>query len=137
MANDTATTLEQDVKQASVKQAAPKVKVPAFEIEPEQAVAILNADTLTLIGKMFTAQDEYENEAKYSRKFLHLATVAFARQTCRTMIEAWKREIHKVSDLHPTWSQEQCESELLQSRKKQAQKAMVDVAVSLLKSEFK
>ena len=106
-------------------------------LKVDQSAVVLNVDTMAIVGKMYTAQDDIANESKYIRTFIHTAVIAGAKQECRRISGVWENAITKENKLHPTWSRERAEQELLQSRKMQELKALVDVAVSLLKTEFK
>jgi len=130
------TTVEQDVKQASAKQTDKSRTVPVT-LNEDQSAVILNSDTMEIVSKMYTAQDDIANEAKYIRTFVHSAVVAGAKQECRRLVGVWENAITKENKLHPAWSREKAEAELLQSKKMQELKALVDVALSLLKTEFK
>jgi hypothetical protein len=129
------TTVEQDVKQASAKQ--DKQRTIPVTLNEDQSAVILNSDTMEIVSKMYTAQDDIANETKYIRTFVHSAVVAGAKQECRRLVGVWENAITKENKLHPSWSRERAESELLQSKKMQELKALVDVALSLLKTEFK
>lgn len=136
MANDTAkVTLESSVKQATDNK--PKERPITVTLLEDQTAVILNSDTMAIVDKMYTAQDDIANESKYVRTFIHSAVVAGAKQECRRLVGVWENAITKENKLHPTWSRERAEQELLQSKKMQELKALVDVAVSLLKTEFK
>lgn len=135
MSTETKTTIENDVKQAGQKKEATRT-VPVT-LEADQSAVIVNSDTMAIVDKMYTTQDDVANESKYIRTFMHGAVLAAAKQECRRLQGIWKNAIHKESDLHPTWTAEKCELELLQSKKMQNLKAQVDVALSLLKTEFK
>ena len=130
---DTKATIEQDVKQAA-KQATRTVPVT---LESDQSAVIVNSDTMEIVSKMYTAQDDIANENKFIRTFIHSAVTAGAKQECRRIVGVWENAITKENKLHPAWSREKAESELLQSKKMQELKALVDVALSLLKTEFK
>ena len=127
-------TLESAVSQASGKAKEHTVSVTLLD---DQSAVILNTDTMAIVGKMFAAQDDIVNESKYIRTFIHSAVTAGAEQECRRLVGVWENAITKENKLHPTWSRERAEQELLQSRKMQEFKALVDVALSLLKTEFK
>lgn len=129
------TTLETSVKQA-VKTAREQHTVNVT-LESDQSAVILNSDTMDIVSKMFTSQDDIANENKYIRTFVHTAVISGAKQECRRLVNVWENAITKENKLHPTWSREQAEAELLQSKKMQELKAQVDVASSLLKTEFK
>lgn len=136
MANDTAkVTLDSGVKQANDNK--PKERPITVTLLEDQTAVILNNDTMAIVDKMYTAQDDIANESKYVRTFIHSAVVAGAKQECRRLVGVWENAITKENKLHPTWSRERAEQELLQSKKMQELKALVDVAVSLLKTEFK
>lgn len=128
-----ATTIEQDVKQAKQD----KTHTVPVTLTDEQTAVVLNSDTMTLVSKMFASQDNIAHEAKYTRTFIHTAVIAAAKQECRRIANVWENAITKENKLHPTWSRERAEQELLESRKMQELKAQVDIAVSLLKTEFK
>lgn len=134
-ANETKQTLETSVKQANDNK--PKPAAVTVTLLEDQTAVILNSDTMAIVDKMYTAQDDIANESKYVRTFLHSCVVAGAKQECRRLVGVWENAITKENKLHPTWSRERAEQELLQSKKMQELKALVDVAVSLLKTEFK
>lgn len=134
-ANETKQTLETSVKQANDNK--PKPAAVTVTLLEDQTAVILNSDTMAIVDKMYTAQDDIANESKYVRTFIHSAVVAGAKQECRRLVGVWENAITKENKLHPTWSRERAEQELLQSKKMQELKALVDVAVSLLKTEFK
>jgi hypothetical protein len=115
----------------------PKEAKITVTVASDQQAVVLNADTMAIIDKMYTSQDDIANESKYIRSFIHGAVVAGAKQECRRLQNVWENAITKENKLHPTWSREQAETELLQSKKMKEFKSLVDVAVSLLKTEFK
>lgn len=136
MSNDTAkVTLESSVKQATDNK--PKERPVTVTLLEDQIAVILNSDTMAIVERLFTTQDNYSNESKYIRVFMHTAAVMCAKQECRRLVNEWENAITKENKLHPTWSRERAEQELLESKKMQQLKARVDVAVSLLKTEFK
>lgn len=126
-------TLENATKQASK----PVQKTVPVTLESDQSAVIVNSDTMEIVSKMYTAQDDIANESKFIRTFLHSCVTAGAKQECRRIVGVWENAITKENKLHPAWSREKAESELLQSKKMQELKALVDVALSLLKTEFK
>lgn len=128
-------SIEQDVKAASTKQ--DNTRTVPVTLTNDQTAVILNSDTMEIVNKMYTAQDDIANEAKYIRTFVHSAVVSGAKQECRRLVGVWENAITKENKLHPAWSRERAEQELLQSKKMQELKALVDVALSLLKTEFK
>jgi hypothetical protein len=105
--------------------------------DEQHAPVVLHVDTLAVVSKMFTSQSDFENESKYTRTFLHTAVLSAAKQECRRIINAWENAITKVNKLHPTMSREQAEAQLLESKKNKEIKSQVEIAVSLLKDEFK
>lgn len=128
-------TIENALKGASnVKNDTHTVSVT---VTGDQSAVVLNSDTMEIVNKMYTAQDDIANEAKYIRTFVHSAVVSGAKQECRRLVGVWENAITKENKLHPAWSRERAEQELLQSKKMQELKALVDVALSLLKTEFK
>lgn len=132
---ETKTTIENDVKQSTQKK--DDLRTISVSITKDQTAVVLNSDTMEIVSKMFTSQDDIANETKYTRTFIHSAVIAGAKQECRRLANVWENAITKENKLHPAWSREQAEQELLQSKKMQELKAQVDVAVSLLKTEFK
>lgn len=126
--------LESAVK-AAVKDS--KTRTTTVTLEQDQTAVILNSDTMEFVSKMYTAQDDISNESKFNRTFIHTAVLAGAKQECRRIVNVWENAITKENKLHPAWSREQAERELLQSKKMQELKSLVDVALSLLKTEFK
>lgn len=135
MSIETKNTIESDVRTASaVKNDTRTIPV---SVTKDQTAVVLNSDTMEIVSKMFTSQDDIANETKYTRTFIHSAVIAGAKQECRRLANVWENAITKENKLHPAWSREQSEQELLQSKKMQELKAQVDVAVSLLKTEFK
>jgi hypothetical protein len=115
----------------------PKEAKITVTVASDQQAVVLNADTMELVDKMFTSQDDIANETKFVRAFIHGAVVAGAKQECRRLQNEWENAITKENKIHPSWSREQSEAELLQRKKMQELKARVDVALSLLKTEFK
>lgn len=111
-----------------------EVKVTLAE---SQEAVIVHENTMQIIGKLFTAQDDIENESKYTRAFLHSAVLQAGKQECRRIQNLWETAVTNVTKLHPTMNREQAAAELLASRKMRELKARVDVATSLLKTEFK
>lgn len=135
MSIETKTSIEHDVKNASQKK--DETRTVPVTLTNDQSAVILNSDTMEIVNKMYTAQDDIANEAKYIRTFVHSAVVSGAKQECRRLVGVWENAITKENKLHPAWSRERAEQELLQSKKMQELKALVDVALSLLKTEFK
>lgn len=130
-----AKSIENEVKAASQKK--DETRTVPVTLTNDQSAVILNSDTMEIVNKMYTAQDDIANEAKYIRTFVHSAVVSGAKQECRRLVGVWENAITKENKLHPAWSRERAEAELLQSKKMQELKALVDVALSLLKTEFK
>ena len=128
-------SIENDVRQAS--QNKDETRTVPVTLTIDQTAVILNSDTMAIVGQMYTAQDNIANEAKYIRTFIHTAVLSGAKQECRRLVGVWENAITKENKLHPTWSRERAEQELLESKKMQELKALVDVALSLLKTEFK
>jgi len=133
--NNTQSTIEHDNKQASQKKE--ETRTMPVTLNSDQSAVILNSDTMAIVDKMYTAQDDIANEGKFVRTFIHTAVTMGAKQECRRIVGVWENAITKENKLHPSWSRERAESELLQSKKMQELKALVDVALSLLKTEFK
>lgn len=131
----TVETLESSVKN-SKRQDTKLITSPVTHDE-QHAPVVLHNDTLAIVTKMFTAQSDFENESKYTRTFMHSAVLGAAKAECRRIINSWENAVSKVSKLHPTQTREQCESMLLESKKNREIKAQVEIAVSLLKDEFK
>lgn len=129
------TPLETSVKNASA--AKDKVRTVSVSLNEGQSAVIVNDDTLDIVNKMFATQDDLANESKYQRRFLHTATIMLAKQESRRVVNEYENAITKENKLHPAWSREKAEEEILQSKKMQNLKARVDVALSLLKTEFK
>lgn len=129
-------SIETAVKQATKHAKAEPTKV-TVTIESDQTAVILNSDTMEIVSKMYTSQADIASENKYIRTFVHTAVINGAKQECRRLVNVWENAITKENKLHPTWSREQSEQELLQSKRMQELKAQVDVAASLLKTEFK
>jgi hypothetical protein len=128
------TSIESAVKEAVAQS---KERIVPVTVKEDQEAVVLNADTMAMVNRMFSAQDDIANESKFTRTFIHTAVLAGAKQECRRISGVWENAITKENKLHPAWSREKAESELLQSRKMQELKALVDVAQSLLKTEFK
>lgn len=105
--------------------------------DEQHTPVVLHNDTVAVISKMFAAQSDFENESKYMRTFMHTAVLSAAKQECRRIINVWENAVSKVSRLHPTMTREQCEAQLLESKKNREIKARVEIAASLLKDEFK
>lgn len=130
----------QEIVQQEEKQAPSKkqqlIETKVSHDEQHSAVALHN-DTLAVVSKMFAAQSDFENESKYLRTFMHTAVLNAAKAECRRIANAWENAVSKVSRLHPTMTREQCEAQLLESKKNREIKAQVEIAVSLLKDEFK
>lgn len=126
-------TIENDVRSTKKDE----TRTVPVTLTNDQSAVILNSDTMEIVNKMYTAQDDIANEAKYIRTFVHSAVVSGAKQECRRLVGVWENAITKENKLHPAWSRERAELELLQSKKMQELKALVDVALSLLKTEFK
>lgn len=129
-------SLENAVKSAA--QASKKeLKTTPVTHDEQHSPVILHNDTIAVLGKMFTAQDDYDNESKYQRTAMHTAVLGWAKAECRRIQNAWENAITKVNKLHPTMSREDCEKQLLESKKNKEFYAQVQVATSLLKDEFK
>lgn len=137
--NNGTQSIEQDVKQSAQGNKAKEVKPITTPVthDEQHAPVVLHNDTLSIVTKMFTAQSDYENESKYTRTFMHTAVLQAAKAECRRIINAWENAVSKVSRLHPTETREKCEAMLLESKKNREIKAQVEIAVSLLKDEFK
>lgn len=133
----TVSTLEASLKQAEKNSKATKLQETKVTHDEQHAAIVLHNDTLSVIGKMFTAQSDFENESKFQRVAMHTAVLAWAKQECRRVINAWENEITKFNKLHPTMTREQVQDELLASKKQRETYSYVEVCISLLKDEFK
>lgn len=130
------TTLESDSKNVSTRKES-KLSTTPVTHDDQHSPIVLHNDTLSVVGKMFAAQSDFENESKYQRVFFHSAVLSAAKQECRRIINAWENAITKVNKLHPTMTREQAEAQLLESKRNREVKAQVEICVSLLKDEFK
>lgn len=128
-------SLEAAVKNAP--QTKRELKTTPVTHDEQHEPIVLHRDTVAILGKMFTAQDDYDNESKYQRTAMHTAVLGWAKAECRRIQNAWENAITKVNKLHPTMSREACEAQLLESKKNKEFYAQVQVATSLLKDEFK
>jgi hypothetical protein len=83
-------------------------------------VLLANAEVEDMIRAGFEVQDAFENPSKFQRSFIFDAVNAQLKVMCNTAIGEWERLLDKSGRLHKTWTREQCEKELLESRKAKA-----------------
>lgn len=133
--DNTLMTLEQSAKNA--KPISARLQETRVSHDEQHEPIVLHNDTMSIVRKMFTAQSDFENESKYTRTFMHTAVLSAAKAECRRVVNAWENAVSKVSKLHPTMTRDQCESQLLESKKNREIHAQVEIALSLLKDEFK
>jgi hypothetical protein len=108
-----------------------KLREVKVTLDKDQDALIVNDATTALLDKAFVMQDNYDNESKFRRAFVLDAVRAHVKAECSRIITAWDAAIAKTSKLHPLKNRGECEATLLESKKAQGFKSMVDVAVGL------
>jgi hypothetical protein len=108
-----------------------KLREIKVSLEKDQEALIVNDATTALLDKAFVMQDNFDNESKFRRAFVLDAVRAHVKSECSRISTAWDAAIAKTSKLHPLKNREECQAILLESKKAQSFKAMVDVAVGL------
>lgn len=95
------------------------------------AVTLINPEVLEMVSSAFEVQDDIENESKFSRGFLADAVMTQTKAIITRAINDWTRLVDTSTRLHPTWTREECEEALLDSRKSRRIKEMHDAALEL------
>lgn len=109
-------------------------RVIPVTLKKEQEALIVNEAVITLLDKFFEIQDAFDNQTKFNTKILLDCVRAGLRAECSRLIAAWDSAINKQSKLTPKNNRDENVALLLESRKGQQAKAMVDLATSIKRS---